>query len=248
MKTVVINLECSSDRRALMKEALDGLGVEFEFFSGIDGWHEEHLWLSRHDERASILDHQKPLSVGEVGCFASHYLLWQRCFRAREPFVILEDDVTVASEFPRALDAARELIVKLRLIRLGLVWGMWDHSLVGHSQGFEIVQYKSQSVTGTQGYALSPEAAGSLLAHAAVWSLPLDLYMGCDERHGVKSFGLHPLPLSHADQHVLPSVIRSDQWGTHPSEKRGWMRLQAMKFLALNRGQGHVDTKRNPID
>jgi len=240
VKTIVINLERSHKRRELMQRNLDHLHVDFEFFRGIDAWQGEHLSLSRHDERASIIDHRKPLTIGEVGCFASHYLLWQRCAMAREPFVILEDDVMISEEFPRVLSAARELIGRLRLIRLGIVWDKNQHWRIGHSHGFEVCQYPTRGIAGTQGYVVSPEGASNLVAHAAVWSLPVDHYMSSDERHGVHSFGIHPLPVTHADQEAYPTVVGTD---------RHWarMKLQVMEFLA-GRAARKLNAGANPVD
>jgi glycosyl transferase family 25 len=235
MKIVVINLERSLNRRALMQENLERLGLEFEFFPGIDASRGEHLSISRHDERASILDHGRPLSIGEIGCFASHYLVWQRCVKAKEPLVILEDDVMIAEEFPRALSAARELLGQLHLIRLGIVWNDDQTKQIGAFQGFEIIQYSRGGTWGLQGYLVSPEAAANLVTHAAVWSLPVDLYLSRDERHGFRSFGIYPLPVTHADQSSYPTVIGTDRWEPPSADNIAMKRV--LQFLAARKAQ-----------
>lgn len=247
MKIVVINLKTSLNRRALMQSNFDRLGIEFEFFRGIDAWNGEHLYVSRHDESASILDHGKPLTIGEVGCFASHYLLWQRCAMAREPFVILEDDVIIPDEFGRALPAVRELIGRLRLIRLGLFCTDNPYRATGASHGFEIVQYFGPYIAGTQGYAVAPEAAASLVAHAALWSLPVDFYMSGDERHGVHSFGIHPLPVKHADQAAYPSVVGYRQEEQPSAHSMSRIKFQIMQFLGTRMARS-ADARVNPAE
>lgn len=236
MKILVVNLERSADRRELMQRNLGRLGIAFEFFHGIDAQRGEHLLLSRYDERIATLDQGRPLSIGEVGCFASHYLLWQRCVRANEPLVILEDDVVIADEFPQVLSAARELIGRLRLIRLGLTFRHDKYVPAGTSKGFEIVEYVRDQVLGTQGYVLSPDAASNLVAHASVWSRSVDVYMNLAGRHGVDSFGILPLPVAHADQEAYPSVIGDARYARRRMKKQVARYLASRKMRIADRG------------
>jgi GR25 family glycosyltransferase involved in LPS biosynthesis len=39
--------------------------------------------------------------VGTVGCFLSHYKLWQKCIELNQPICILEHDVTIHAPFPK---------------------------------------------------------------------------------------------------------------------------------------------------
>ncbi len=40
----------------------------------------------------------------EFGCYLSHYFLWKECVKLNQPVVILEDDVTLESNFMQALE------------------------------------------------------------------------------------------------------------------------------------------------
>ncbi|WQW25526.1 glycosyltransferase family 25 protein [Helicobacter pylori] len=40
----------------------------------------------------------------ELGCYLSHYFLWKECVKSNQPVVILEDDVTLESNFMQALE------------------------------------------------------------------------------------------------------------------------------------------------
>ncbi|WQV85671.1 glycosyltransferase family 25 protein [Helicobacter pylori] len=44
------------------------------------------------------------LTLPELGCYLSHYLLWKECVKLNQPVVILEDDVTLESNFMQALE------------------------------------------------------------------------------------------------------------------------------------------------
>ena len=229
MKILVVNLERSADRREFMEQNLGQLGIEFKFFRAIDAHRGEHVPLSRYSERKALAEFGRPLSIGEVGCFASHYLLWQRCIVEREPLVILEDDVLIDDQFPRALAAVRELIGRLRLIRLGLGFFCDQYSPAGSCQGFDVVEYMRDKTLGTQGYAVSPEGAANLVAHAHAWFRSVDCYLRHAELHGVDSYGLLPLPVTHADQRAYPSVIGEERYA------RRRMKTQITQFLAIRK-------------
>src|SRR5579862_3215260 len=121
MTIAVINLARSKDRRELIEATFARLGLGFEFFAGIDAWRGEHVRFSQHIATEFGSDYFRPLSAAEIGCFASHYLLWQRCMEAREPLVIMEDDVVVDDGFVLALETATELLPAFPLVRLGIL-------------------------------------------------------------------------------------------------------------------------------
>ncbi|UOS27797.1 glycosyltransferase family 25 protein [Helicobacter pylori] len=44
------------------------------------------------------------LTLPELGCYLSHYLLWKECVKTNQPVVILEDDVALEPNFMQALE------------------------------------------------------------------------------------------------------------------------------------------------
>jgi len=60
-----------------------------------------------------------------------------------------------------------------------------------HAQTYSIHRY-AKGHMGTQGYYLSPRAAGRLVAYAQNWYLPIDLYMDAFCTHDVESLGVNP--------------------------------------------------------
>ena len=102
MKTVVINLESRKDRLEAFKknnlkyisyerfEAVNGYDIDYKKLTE-DGYDTDHNWID------PILE--TPITKGEVGCFLSHYKLWQRCIESNEPYLILEDDAIISDKF-----------------------------------------------------------------------------------------------------------------------------------------------------
>ena len=104
MRSYVINLKKSTGKLEAFKlnnsQYLPDLHV-FEARDGSEITHAKLLELG-FDTRKSWRDPllKRTLTHGEVGCFLSHYLLWERCVEFNEPFLIFEDDVVVDREIP----------------------------------------------------------------------------------------------------------------------------------------------------
>lgn len=216
MKIVVISLARSHDRRRLVESNFARLALPFEFFNGIDGARGEYLGISRYDEIGAWRDLGRPLDPGEIGCFASHYVLWQQCLQSREAFAIVEDDAIVEEGFVQALAAVSDLLVQFPLLRLGISWeGANSATVQPLTAGLELVSL-APGTYGTQCYVVSDAGANALLKHAASWSVPVDIYLDRPHVHGLGSYGVRPYCVKHADQNAYPSVIGDQRYGPHP--------------------------------
>ncbi|CAJ99619.1 lipopolysaccharide biosynthesis protein [Helicobacter acinonychis] len=68
------------------------------------------------------------LTLPELGCYLSHYLLWKECARLNQPVIILEDDVALESNFIQALEDC--LKSPFDFVRLyGCYWYYHDSNL-----------------------------------------------------------------------------------------------------------------------
>ena len=80
---------------------------------------------------------------------------------------------------------------------------------------------------------LSDSGAKVLLERAAVWSVPVDIYLDRTEMHGIRSYGLRPYFVKHADKTAYPSVIgdgRYLDWSHDDQELK--IRSIVERFLA----------------
>tara|TARA_B100000963_G_C22526432_1_gene625525 strand:- start:12 stop:1031 length:1020 start_codon:yes stop_codon:yes gene_type:complete len=103
--TYVVSLERRQDRRDHFIEknrdkvlswsfydAFDAIGLELTYNELVElGFDTDHSWKDPMDEQH--------LSVGGVGCFISHFRLWEICIKLNSPIMILEDDVVIEDEF-----------------------------------------------------------------------------------------------------------------------------------------------------
>ena len=97
----VISLARAVDRRADITRRLNTAGVDYEIIDAVDG---NQLDLStlknrlRQDKFRAKYD--RDMKRGEIGCFLSHYNLWQRIVKEQTPFaLVLEDDAEWEDDF-----------------------------------------------------------------------------------------------------------------------------------------------------
>lgn len=177
MKIFIINLERVTERKELMLSQIKSNDLiqksddlEFIFFEAIDAKQNQHIKFK--NEKQSFLTkiiRGKKLVDGEIACWASHFLLWQKCVELNEPVVILEDDVEFLPEFTNGLKEIRES--NFEYVRL----------ICTYNKPFKEIKknfYTSHlGVCGTQGYYLTPAAAQKFLTSAKKWHKPIDDYM-----------------------------------------------------------------------
>ncbi|KRG03548.1 glycosyltransferase 25 family member [Drosophila mojavensis] len=94
----MINLERRPERRQKMENLFAELGLEVEHFAAVDG---KQLNTQLVQEMGiSFMPgyedpyHHRPMTMGEIGCFLSHYRIWQQIVeRQLLQVLILEDDI-----------------------------------------------------------------------------------------------------------------------------------------------------------
>ncbi|HWK64580.1 MAG TPA: glycosyltransferase family 25 protein [Rhizobiaceae bacterium] len=204
----VVNLARSPDRRAAMKRRLDTLGLAHAFFDGVDASRGEHLPVSRYAPRWARWLRQRPMSAAEIGCFASHYRLWQQCASGAEPMIVMEDDVTVDDGFADVVPLVRDAVTGSGFVRLAGLNEV-DSMTIRQLDACYRLARLLKGPAGTQCYAISPGGAGKLLAGADRWIEPVDDYLDRFWSHGVQSMAILPYRVHHDDEQ--PSLIGKDR-------------------------------------
>ena len=101
MKTIVINLPDRKDRLTTFNS--NNPNLEYETFSAVEGYKIDYAKLQSQgfDTNHSWIDpiHYTPLTKGEVGCFLSHWHIWNKCIEKNEPILVLEDDAILTDKF-----------------------------------------------------------------------------------------------------------------------------------------------------
>ncbi|TQR34470.1 lipooligosaccharide biosynthesis glycosyltransferase [Campylobacter sp. MIT 99-7217] len=184
-KVFIINLKRSLDRKKAMEDKISKLLkespklqslLEFHFFEAVDAKNDEHLAFEKHFKKACFFQGRE-LSLGEKGCFASHYKLWQLCVDLNENLFILEDDIFFTKDFEQGILSILES--GFEYVRL---CALFDKKSLSIDEHFYIT-YKNFG--GTQGYFLAPSAALKFMRHSKDLIAPVDDYMDMFYINGV---------------------------------------------------------------
>lgn len=188
----VINLKKSTDRREKIKEEFRTKGIDFTFFDAIDGRESPHFIYDDYDlkKRLWLTSGKYPL-LGELGCYASHYLLWLKCIELNHPIIICEDDIELNENANEIIKTAFKQVKEYGFLRLESLMNESENEsyLVSTKDGYSIRLIKNNS-DGFRSYAINPQAAAKLIKHR--WCLPVDCFVGANYLHGQFSYQLSP--------------------------------------------------------
>jgi glycosyl transferase family 25 len=185
MKSFIIHLpsiESSCNSASQVKENLKKISnIEADFFDGSLGYDIKQEYQSKNriwhpwgfkgpDNPYSIEYRLSQTNAGEMGCFDSHYRLWQKCIEINEPIMIFEDDLVLLRKF-YLVDFTDVLIIasshtkKMRKYIKYLEEPTGKHSAMPYGQA---------SMPGCAGYIIKPHAAKILVEEFKNTFLPAD--------------------------------------------------------------------------
>jgi glycosyl transferase family 25 len=184
MKSYIIclsQIESSFSSAVKLKKSLDMFNMESELFEGTYGndarkhYIEEHRLRHPWGFKGPTMPYSESFRneippAGEIGCFYSHYRLWQMCVEINKSIIIFEDDVVVVRPYiPVNWDDILSLAFSHpnKMIR-------YRHYLDTPTGLPEAVHYRSSSMPGNGGYAIHPHAAKKLVETYANTYLPAD--------------------------------------------------------------------------
>ncbi|MCP4781609.1 MAG: glycosyltransferase family 25 protein [Hyphomicrobium sp.] len=217
----IINLDRSPDRLAFMQAQAERLNFNFERVRGVNGTRGLPKWLAPQfvSETGEILS---KMSSGEVGCYASHLIALSRMVdRKIGPVIVLEDDVTLDTDFFTTAEAA--------ILAAPEGWDLIHLSTRFKNPCFTVAELNgdrrlvrhSRLPAGSAAYAISISGASKLLA-SKVRKHPFDMEFRYAWIADLDIFGVHPAPA--VDGAFLVSTIEAP-WRTKlKSNRRYWER------------------------
>jgi glycosyl transferase family 25 len=184
MKSYIIRLkdiETSMASAALVKQALDDFNMPAEYFDGTKGDYAReyyaqqkrvcHPWGLKGPER--LLSEEAKLDItrsGVIGCFDSHYRLWQLCVEKNEPIIVFEDDVMLIRPFFEVEWQDVLSVAFSHAKKMAKYINYLDNPI-----GLPMASpYGQSTMPGNGGYAIKPHAAKVLVETYANTFLPAD--------------------------------------------------------------------------
>jgi len=111
----VINLDASVDRRQAFKQMAGGTKLDWAFFPAYIGKTEP----LQYDDRVAVRRWGRPLSPAEIGCYTSHFKLWEWLLNSDcDQAIIFEDDVIAEWSLIEKLAITRFSDYGINLLRL----------------------------------------------------------------------------------------------------------------------------------
>lgn len=193
MKLFVINLEKALERRQRVTEKLAEIGMGCEFFAAVNGFEglPEEL-ADKPDDEYRIKYRGRPLTPGEKGVYASHYLLWKKCIELDEPIAIFEDDFLPTPFFHQVIAKLPELHEYYDYLRLEPQDTNFSNKMVENTpDGFQVVMWMDNA-GGARGYSITPKAAKRFVEESETWLCAVDNFIGEPYKHHIPSMGLIP--------------------------------------------------------
>lgn len=102
MKSYLINLDKDKERLYFFDSNFKKFGMEFERVSAVDG---RVMTEAEYQEFMRLRPrHNKDWSRGQMGCFLSHYSVWQKVAASEENFcAVFEDDIHISNDLNNIL-------------------------------------------------------------------------------------------------------------------------------------------------
>jgi glycosyl transferase family 25 len=187
----VISLPGSVERRQRMRQQLDPLGLPWSFFDARTGAPE----TLRYDASRARVSRGRELTPGEIGCFASHWALWEWLVASteHETLLVLEDDLLIDPVFFGDLPAVLEELRPYEYMRLyaKVPAGIRHEALFLHRH---VARFRGKAY-GTQAYFIKRAAASRFLGSIRCLERPIDDEMDRFWAHGVPIRAIFPFPV-----------------------------------------------------
>jgi len=173
MKAFIIHLskiQASLNTATKVKESLDSFDIKNELFEGSYGNEAKKLFEKTgrvchpHSFKGvnflySNEEKEQLSAPGVMGCFYSHFRLWEKCIELNEPIMVFEDDVI----FTRTYNPVEFDDVLITVFGNQKKSAKYYHYLTDPTGAPRAEGYWQASMPGTVGYAIKPHAAKKLV-------------------------------------------------------------------------------------
>ncbi|WP_133405250.1 glycosyltransferase family 25 protein [Parashewanella tropica] len=187
----VVNMPASKARWQHLQQQLSQLGLQGTRFNAVVGSALSSSEIEAiYDPLLNKQHHKRNLTVGEIGCYASHRQIWQQLLDSGDPYaIVLEDDINLSADFP-AIVSSIEQLQHWDLIKLSDNRNNPPAECTSISDNISCVSYK-RVPNCTTGYVISRQGAQKLLSRQRFFR-PVDVDMQFHSELKLRLIGLLP--------------------------------------------------------
>jgi glycosyl transferase, family 25 len=241
----VINLDTSLERREEFTQMASSKKLDWAFFPA----HTSKTEPLQYDGRAAVRRCGRSLSPFEIGCYASHFKLWEWLSNSDlDQIIIFEDDIIADWAFIEKLAAIRFADYGINLLRLHAYspfnWKVVKYKFLSENNHLVILK---GMVPGAAAYLLSKAAACNFVSNYSIIDAPLDWVLPRYWEHRVLNYCIFPFPVLHQDG---PSTIGDERYAVS-QRATIYERLARIGWRVLDRTErtyvDHCLIKRFPL-
>lgn len=195
VQLIVISLKRSLERRASVDEQLKGSDIEWNYIDAIDSTDVKSITALRNYDRSKrLLFTGYDMSLGEIACFVSHRMAWERCVQTGRTSLILEDDFLLNCKLEDIFQIVRELYDNFDILKLQ---GTFERKyiIICSFDGLKFVKHFDDP-RGAVAYIIKPHGASVLLNNSEHFYMPVDDYVASVWKHKLSVRALIPYPVS----------------------------------------------------
>lgn len=189
----LINLDRDTDRLEAMTIQLNRIALAFERIPAIYGMQTpDYLRRYFFDEKGRV---DSALKSGEVGCYASHLHIHHEVLRRGiDCALVLEDDLSISSDFVSILEGLLEAPRNWDIIRLSNAAKRSVVPVTSILDQYTLVKY-SRIPNNTGAYLIAAEGAAKFTRWEGARRFPVDVELRRGWRFDMRTFGVLPQPV-----------------------------------------------------
>ena len=183
-KVFIINLEKSIERKEFMIQQFESLEkkVNYQFFPAIYGKENpNHPLFTKYNRQKRIERKGNEMNLSQLGCFASHYLLWEKCVELNTGIIILEDDAIIHPNFTEAYNFISSPQNIFEFFWLSppapIRRGQKGKTILNINNSNNVIAQFYKGWGNATGYFISPHGAKKLLDYCQEWVYDADISM-----------------------------------------------------------------------
>ncbi len=199
-----ISLARATERRAVMRQRLESLNLPYEIIDAVDGRAlDESILRPRLRQDIALRYYGCKLTMGEIGCYLSHYNLWERMIKDNIPHaLVLEDDADWNTDFAEVINSLQNIPHKWEVILLSVSRKFKINKILCDVGKYKLVRYKTRA-TSTAGYLINLYAAKKLCEYCYEIREPIDRLYASYWRNGVAFYTLHPALVRQVEESII---------------------------------------------
>lgn len=190
---MVVSMTGATERRAAFTARAKRARLPWRFFNARTELPDGLVYDAAAVER----NKGRQLTPGEIGCYSSHYAIWQEiALRGIPQCVVLEDDTIVDWAFLSALAETDLSACDMPYLRLYAKLPAFSRTIecdfVQRSRS--VIEYVGHAY-GTQAYAITLAGAQAFLQACSTIQRPIDDQMDRSWEHGIRNLAVFPAPV-----------------------------------------------------